>query len=312
MPVSSPSVLIIRLDAVGDALALTPMLAAFYAHSIPVDVVLRAENADIFAGRALRQAIVAQSAIEQLGPALRERHYSHVFVVTEDPAGYRLAGATRAPLRIGFTNLFGKPFKTLWALRFINRLVYRSAGLDRRAPHECEVLFRLSSSLLGDAEPTRDPSALRPMLLDTENIPADERIAVQITDKWERLGIAFSDVVELVSRLRGFGGVRGLASAKEDAYAARVATATGLAIDRFEQLQPWKEAIGAARAIVAPDSGALHVAGMLGTPVVGIFPPQRDFALQVARWSPWAAVHRIVRTDPGWPKKASDALAQLI
>lgn len=312
MPVSSPSVLIIRLDAVGDALALTPMLAAFRARSIPVDMVLRAENAEIFAERALRHAIVDERAIEQLGTTLRERQYSHVLVATEDPAGYRLAGETRAPLRVGFTNLFGKPLKALWTLQFINRFVYRSAGLDRRAPHECEVLFRLSSSLLGDAEPTRDPTALRPMLLDADKIPADERIAVQITDKWERLGIRFSDVVELVTRLQAFGHVRGLASAKEDEYAARVTAATAITVDRFEQLEPWKEAIAAAAAIVAPDSGALHVAGMVGTPVVGIFPPQRNFALQVARWAPWAAAHRVVRADPGWPARTADALAGLL
>jgi ADP-heptose:LPS heptosyltransferase len=75
---------------------------------------------------------------------------------------------------------------------------------------------------------------------------------------------------------------------------------------------PWKDAIGAATAIVTLDSGALHVAGMVGTPVVAIFPSQRNYALQVARWAPWAAPHRIVRSDAGWPARASEALAYLL
>ncbi len=50
---------------------------------------------------------------------------------------------------------------------------------------------------------------------------------------------------------------------------------------------------------------------MIGTPVVAVFPPQRGYALQVARWAPWASPHRIVRADHGWPARVDEALAQL-
>ena len=73
-----------------------------------------------------------------------------------------------------------------------------------------------------------------------------------------------------------------------------------------------KAAIGAAAAIVTPDSGALHVAGFTGTPTVAVFPPERNFELQVERWSPWAAPYRIVRGDTDWPKRAAEALDQLL
>jgi ADP-heptose:LPS heptosyltransferase len=63
---------------------------------------------------------------------------------------------------------------------------------------------------------------------------------------------------------------------------------------------------------VTPDCGALHVAGMVGTPVAAVFPPNRQFALQVARWAPWAAPHRIVRAGNEWPSRTADALAQLL
>jgi ADP-heptose:LPS heptosyltransferase len=322
MPEVSPSVLIIRLDAIGDALALTPLLAALRRRSLPVDVVLRPGNAGIFAARAVRRIVIADfalrsgskanfAAVEALGLDLRAREYSHVLVATEDPAGYRLAGATGAPNRVGFTNAWGKPLKTLWSRRFLTRRVYRSAGLDPKAPHECEVLFRLGESLVDGEAPTREVAQLRMLLLENEPAP-DERTAIQITEKWERLGIAFDGVVDLVRRVASNGAPHLLSARNEAGYAERIARSTGLAISYFDDTESWKSAIAAAPAIVTPDSGALHVAGMAGTPVVAVFPPERNYALQVARWAPWAARHRIVRADRDWPARAAGALAQLL
>lgn len=322
MPESSPSVLIIRLDAIGDALALTPLLAALRAEAIPVDAVLRRGNAGVFAARAARRIIIGDfdlrsgdratiGAIGELGRELQEHRYSHVLVATEDPSGYRLAKATGAPARIGFAHVWGKPFKTLWTRQFLTRSIHRSAGEDPRKPHECEVLFRLAAPLIAGREPTRNLAQLRPLVLDAEP-PPDERVVVQITDKWERLGIAFDDVVELVHRVAGFGAVRLVGAGSEAAYAGRVSRASATAVETFDELQPWKAAIGAAAALVAPDSGALHVAGMVGTPVVAVFPPTREFASRVARWAPWAAPHRIVEAGNGWPAHTTDALAQLL
>ena len=323
MPESSPSVLIIRLDAIGDALALTPLLAAFAQRGIPVDVALRPINASIFSSRAARRTIAAdfdlrsgtaanRSAIAALGRDLGATHYSHALVATEDPGGYRLARASGAPVRVGFTNGWGKPFKALWARTQLTRTVFRPAGLDPQAPHECEVLFALGASLLGDsARPTRDASVLRPLVVEREP-PRDARVAVQFTDKWERLGIAFDGVAAAIGRIAAIAPLRAIASSSERAYAQRLATATGLAVEYFGELGPWKEAIAAARAIVAPDSGALHVAGMTGTPVVAVFPFSPGFALQAGRWSPWAAPHRIVCATGDWPQEVAAALSVML
>ena len=107
--------LIIRLDAIGDALALTPLLAALRRRSIPVDIVLRSANAGIFSSRAARSIVTARfelrsnahsnlAAIEALGGELNARNYSHVLVATEDPGGYRLASRLGADVRIGFAD----------------------------------------------------------------------------------------------------------------------------------------------------------------------------------------------------------------
>ncbi|MGB8519651.1 MAG: hypothetical protein WCD38_05750, partial [Candidatus Tumulicola sp.] len=264
MPQSSPSALLIRLDAVGDALATVPLVAALHAKRIPVDVVLRRENAGVFSSRAVRSVVVAEfelrssarsnvDAIERAGEGLAIREYTHALVATEDPSGYRLALASRAPVRIGFSNAWGKPAKTMWTRRFLTQRVYRSAGLDRRAPHECRVIFELGRTLLGEsAEPSRDPNVLRPFVVDRDIAP-DDRIAVQITDKWQRLGIPFGDVIDLLRRLQSFGALRLLASATEREYAGRIAAAMGISVECFAEIAPWKEAIAATRALVTPD-----------------------------------------------------------
>ena len=321
MPKVSPSVLIIRLDAIGDALALTPLLAAFREGGLPVDIVLARANAGIFTSLAARRIVVAGfaersntrsnlAAIERLGDELRANGYSHVLVATEDPGGYRLAAAVGAPVRIGFLNPWGKPLKALWARSLLTRGTYRSAGLDRSAPHECEVLFRLGKPLLSGENPTRDLARLRPLVLEGDP-PPDERIAVQVTNKWERLGIAFEQVVAMIRRVAAGGTPRLLSARNEAPYAQRIAGATGSTVEYFDEIGAWKNAVAAAPAIVAPDSAAIHVAGMIGTPVVAVFPPQRGYALQIARWAPWAAPHRIVRADHGWPARVEDALAHL-
>jgi ADP-heptose:LPS heptosyltransferase len=214
-------------------------------------------------------------------------------------------------VRVGFADPWGKPLKAVWSRRFLSGTIYRTAGLDPRGPHECEVLFRLAGSLLGDEKPTRDLEQLRPLVLERDPI-ANNRVVIQITDKWDRLGVAFEDVVELVRRLSGYGPLRLVSSQSEARYAQRIAESSGIDVSFFDKLEPWKAAIGAAPAIVTPDSGALHVAGMIGTPVIAVFPPGRSYALQAARWAPWAAPRRLIRADPGWPARASDALAQLL
>jgi ADP-heptose:LPS heptosyltransferase len=282
---------------------------------------LRRANANAFAPNAVRDVIVAgfelrdgsrsnRNAIERLGRDLRERRYSHVLVATEDLGGYRLAAAAGAPTRIGFEDPWTKPLKALWSRRMLTKSVYRSAKLTGRCEHECVTLFKLVEPLAGDEKPTRDLAQLRPLLLESEPAP-DDRVAVQITDKWERLGIPLDSVVELVRRLAASSELHLLSSRSESAYAQSVERATGIAVSYFDDLPSWKAAIAAAVALVAPDSGAVHVAGMTGTPVVAVFPPMALYDAWVARWAPWATVHRIVRADNGWPARAADALALL-
>ncbi len=67
--------------------------------------------------------------------------------------------------------------------------------------------------------------------------------------------------------------------------------ATGLEPAVPLSLRAWVETLAGANRVVTVDTGAAHVAGMLGVPVIDVF-PERDFAAQVRRWRPWASPYR--------------------
>jgi hypothetical protein len=171
-------------------------------------------------------------------------------------------------------------------------------------------VFSLARSLVPDAQVPRDASTLRPLVVDEESTP-DARVAMQITNKWQRLGASLDDVAALAHRLAGAHDMRFVCAAREREYAWSFTAASGFAVEFFEDLRPWKSAIAAARAIVAPDSGAAHVAGMTGTPAVTCFEAQH-FALQISRWAPWAAPYRAIKIDGSWVMVAADALGELL
>ena len=215
MPEGSPSVLIIRLDAIGDALALTPLLAALRRHAVPLTSscgrttpasfrAARCETMTIARFELRSSAKSNLAAIERLGRELRDRAYTHVLVATEDPGGYRLARAVGAPVRIGFADPWGKPFKALWSRRLLTRQSIAAPAWIGAGRTSAKCSFALGSALTGPKGPTRDVGELRPLVLEREPAP-DERIAVQITDKWERLGLSIADVVDLVRRLASTG-----------------------------------------------------------------------------------------------------------
>lgn len=288
---------------------------------IPAAMVLRESNRDIFSHEALTAQHIAPFAQRN---ETRENHrritefartlrglYTHALIATEDPAGYRLARDARIAQRIGFHTGLGKPFKNFWIRRMCTKTIYRSPVVDSSGLHECQILFKLGRSLVANAGPVTDVRELRPLVLD-DPTARDERIVMQVTSKWQRLGARSEDVVDLAKRLHGMHGARYLAATAEREYAQRVAAAAGVTVEYFDMVREWKQAIGASRAIVAPDGGAIHVAGMTGVPTVAAFAAGPKFFDQTMRWRPWAAPHRVLAIEGAWPLVASDALDELL
>ena len=82
----------------------------------------------------------------------------------------------------------------------------------------------------------------------------------------------------------------------EERYFANASTV--LPPNRFRLLNElsfskWAALLRHCRALVSMDTGAVHLAASVATPVVDVFPAM-NFAHASSRWSPWQVPHRII------------------
>jgi ADP-heptose:LPS heptosyltransferase len=293
-------VLLVRLDGVGDAAVCTPLITALRAAGHAVGVALSTRNAGLFNA----DAIVAEHVLERIpwpahgstpastaraAEAIAAQGYDAALIASEETEAYALA--RWIPARVGFTTGWTRPLKNLWVRRQLTRTVSRVQRPGAGDAHEVEVLYRLGAGLVADAAPPADVPSLRAVLTSAvpparENAP----IVLAAGAKWAASGVG-GDALRAIFAALAPRGVRVVAAPHErDAAAA----ALGVAVDSFADLQAWIAALDASAAVVTTDTGAAHVAGMLGVRVVDVF-PDLDFAAQTRRWRPWASPYRLVR-----------------
>ncbi len=285
-------VLLVRLDGVGDAAVCVPLVAGLRAAGHEVGVALTTRNAGIFAPN----AICAQHVLERIPwpahgstPASTARardeiaamRYDAALIASEEPEAYALAQPI--PQRIGFTTGWARPLKSLWVRRRVTRAVSREQRTGSGDAHEVEILYRLGAGLVASREPSADAATLRTVLADAHAPPRDG-VLLQAGAKWRSTGVPDEVLRRVVAALVP----RGLRVLAAPAETATVSEALGVTAETFASLRDWVAAIDAAATVITVDTGAAHVAGMLGVRVLDVF-PDRNFAAQVRRWRPWAA-----------------------
>jgi len=294
-------VLLVRLDGIGDALACTPLILALRGAGHTVGAALSDRNADIFAPGVL----IAQHVLDRIPwprhgstrestararASIAVMKYDVALVASEEPEAYRLAAGI--PERVGFITGWAKPLKTLWARTKLTRVVFRTASLG--APrHEVEILFRLGRELTGGYAPSRDPLDLRTIIQGDGPVPERRGIVLQLGTKWITLGVAPERVRALAVALTERGARAIVSPGEADAVRAIVGE---VAIEVTPTPAAWKDAVDRAAVLVSPDTGAIHLAGMLGVPVVAVFGAERADA-QIARWRPWASAGTSFTSD---------------
>jgi ADP-heptose:LPS heptosyltransferase len=301
-------VLLVRLDGIGDALVCTPLLEALRAAGHEVGIALSDRNAGIF----VRDAFVATHVLERIPwprhgatPASRERaeaeiasaRYDVALIASEEPDAYTLARGIRE--RTGFTTGWAKPLKSAWVRARLTRTIARAASVARTHAHEVRTMFRLGVGLVA-GEPSDDARALRGWIAGRAPRPERGGILVQLGEKWRTSGVGDDALGLLIASLRARDARFIAAPAERDALAARF---PGITIDAPPATRDWIAAIDAAAAVVSVDTGAAHCAGMLGVPVVDVFPDAHADA-QIRRWRPWASTSIVLRAsqlvrDPG-------------
>jgi ADP-heptose:LPS heptosyltransferase len=303
-------VLLVRLDGVGDAAVCTPLLAGLRAAGHDVGVALTTRNAGIFAP----DAIVAEHVLERIPwPAhgstaesnararaeIAAMRYDVALIASEEPEAYALAAPI--PVRRGFTTGWARPLKTLWVRSKLTRAVDRSQRVGGEDEHEAEVLYRLGAGLVREPRAPTERAALREVLIGVDlpaHAPNDAParapagIVLQAGPKWRAVGVPDDVQRAIVERLAP-NGLRVVAGPGE---AEDVRAATGVAPETFGDLRAWMRALDEATVVVTVDTGAAHVAGMLGRSVVDVFPDEH-FEAHVRRWRPWVSAYRAFRAS---------------
>lgn len=295
-------VLLVRLDGIGDAAVCVPLVAALRAAGHDVGVALTTRNAGLFAPH----AVVAEHVLERIpwpahgstarsaARAKREiaaERYEVALIATEEPEGYALAAGI--PTRIGFTTGWARPFKTLWARTRLTRAVDRSQRVGGEPAHEAEVMFRLGRALVRDAAPPLERALLRGVLVSNDQAERrNDGPVLQAGSKWRTIGVPDAALRELAERLRPYG-LR-IVAAPDEVEVVR--DALGTAPETFAHVREWVDMLDGSSAVITVDTGAAHVAGMLGRNVIDVFPDDH-FEAQVLRWRPWSSAYRALRAS---------------
>jgi ADP-heptose:LPS heptosyltransferase len=309
-------ILLVRADGVGDALVCAPLVAALRDAGHEVGAVLGRLNRDAFAARAFARVHVLERIpwpSHGSTPASRRIALAHVraaaydvaLIASEEVEAYRFAREAGIATRVGFVNGWEKPFKTLGVAPLLTQRLLRAASARRAREHEAETLFRLGAAFVAEHAPTRDLGRLRELILD--DAPAPGRyVALQVSRKLAGAGLDGAAYVALARALAARGRfVRMLGD--DDTLVRELATRAGVEGLTGLSTSAWKAHLAAARLVVTPDSGAAHVAGMLGVPCVDVFAPAGATVRDVARWRPWAAPYRAVVLDPTRPPEVTAA-----
>jgi ADP-heptose:LPS heptosyltransferase len=299
--------LLVRVDGIGDALACAPLVAALHNAGHELGALLSTRNRDSFAARAFAHVHTIEriswprhgaTPVSRLGALdeVRALSYDAALIASEELDAYTFARDARIRRRIGFVNGWEKPFKTLRLRGLLSRAVVRPASAARAREHEVETLFRLGAGLHGEALPTRNLARLRPLVLDGE--PAQHgRVVIQLNAKFVASGIDIATFIGIARALEARYPT--LAVGDDEDFGAAYVARSGLAFQHPASVAEWKALIAGARAVVTPDSGAAHVAGMLGIPAVVLFARGPAAERDAARWRPWAAPARaLVVNDP--------------
>jgi ADP-heptose:LPS heptosyltransferase len=312
-------VLLVRADGIGDALACAPLVAALRDGGHTVSAVMGTGNRDIFAPRTFEAVHVLEripwprhgstpDSIRRALAEVRAARYDVALIASEEIEAFAFARDARIPERAGFVNGFEKPLKTLQVRSLLTRAIVRPASATRVREHEVQTLFRLGTGLTNESAATTDPQRLRSLILEEPVAPSGS-IVLQVSRKLAKDGLDIATYVALARELAE-RGERVVALGDDGDAVAEVARGGGAEARSDLLAAQWRAAIAGARAIVTPDSGAAHVAGMLGVPCVDCFPSRAATPHDIVRWRPWLPPYRtVVLALPHDPAKTAATLS---
>jgi ADP-heptose:LPS heptosyltransferase len=297
-------ILLSRTDRIGDLILSTPAIATVRA-SFPeahlaivtsqYNSVVMERNDDVDELIVMRHGVGPRA----LGASLRD--YDVAIALAPRAVDLKLVGATRAPLRVGYT-YERRWFARLTAWLYVNRIMISEADpeLCDRDPHRIvrhEVAQLLDLVALAGAH--QRVFKLRLDVTDADRVAANglpsDPIVLHLGRRWFSEGSTLDGTVAIVRRLADLAPVV-ITCARECEHAAATFEESGFVARLLRRLPfyEWAAVLERGRVVVTVDTGATHVASAVRRATVVAF-EHRYFRLNSQEWSPYGVPHVLVR-----------------
>ena len=309
-PLTPSRILVVRLDRIGDVVLSTPALTAL-STAIPhafIAVMVRPECRDLVQGHPAVHEVIEydkdgrhRSAWATVRFARRLRRYGFDAAIVLHPTNrsHWIPWLAGIPARIGFRR------KSSWLLT--HRLPHRKQEGKRHEADYTLELLRFVGAGAGEARPTiaLQPGAVRRVDEVLAGWAQAGRPIVAIhpsascpSKRW--MPDRFARVADRLIAERG-AQVCIVAGAADAAWAQAMAQAMRQPVLNLAgrlTLAELAAVLRRAAVLVSNDSGPVHVAAAVGTPVVAIF-GRNQAGLSVQRWGPLGEGHVVLQKDVG-------------
>lgn len=232
-----------------------------------------------------------------------------VFVFSEKKRALRAAHLSKTSQKIGFDPGWSQPLRSLEVKRFLTLRFPIINSLDSSSRyHEVERYCRLVGK--GLSHKFLNGAGLRLFALG-DRIQRDHhstRLGFQWTRKWLQGGWSEETLPAVLESLPEDTSVFVAPGEKEWAESLLPEVRKPRLICS-PNLLDYAAELAKCRYLVTIDTGAVHVAAAVGTPVVDVF-PEAKAQHTVPRWRPWMVPHQVV-LKPSTPNELSELLRRI-
>ena len=304
-------ILVIRLDRIGDVVLSTPVLAALRAQfpHAAIAMMVRPACRDLIAGHPHVDEVIeydkegahrSVAATIRFARRLRRQAFDAAFVLHPTNRSHWIPWLAGIPVRVGFAR------KSAWLLT--HRVPHRKQeGARHEAAYTMELLrcVGATEAPLQPRLPPPSPAAVARIdaVLAGSARPGARLVAVHpsascISKRW--MPDRFAHVAD---RLVAEQGVRvcivaGVGDAQPAEAMAQAMTQPALNLAGRLTLAELTALLGRCALLISNDSGPVHVAAAVGTPVVDIF-GRNQAGLSPQRWGPLGEGHIVLQKDVG-------------
>ena len=296
-------ILLSRTDRIGDLILSTPAIATVRASfrgahvtmvTSPYNHVVMERNTDV------DEVIDLPRGIKPATFGTRFRGYDIAIALAPRATDLQLVGATRAPLRVGYTYQ-RRLIARLTARLYVNRMTISVADPDLcerdpqlLVPHEVDQLLELVASA-GARDVVRE---LRLDITDGDraavsHVPAAP-VVLHLGQRWFTTGSTLESTVQLARSLARLRAPLVLSCPSECDPYAQAFESLGVPVMRDLPFFHWAALFERASCVVTIDTGATHVASAMRRPTLVAF-EHRYFRLNSQEWAPYRVPSVLVR-----------------